>query len=469
MKSILPLLLLSTLVLHHCESSKKAQSQQRQRASEAHQIQFPAPDPMVEKLLAEINADSIRTYVEKLVGFHTRHTLSDTLSETVGIGAARRWIFSEFERWNAQSGNKMKVYYNRYEQAVRPRVDEKTEIVNVVAELPGTSESAKSRVYVVSGHYDSRVKDVMNRIDFAPGANDDASGTAAVMEMVRIMSKYDFEATLIFMAVAGEEQGLLGARNFAEMAKNTGMDIQGMITNDIMGNSRSDAGVINDREVRVFGEGIQPKKELSDYDRFLLNTGGENDTPSRQLARYIYQTGLKYKTPVQALMIYRKDRYLRGGDHSPFLEMGFPAVRFSEVNENFLYQHEDVREENGIQYGDLIEFMDFTYLANVTRLNAASLAELALAPAAPKNVGMVTSILENSTTLRWTENSEDDLAGYRIVWRRTIDPHWTNAMDVGKVTRFTVPKVSKDNYLFGVQAYDTKGHLSPAVYPLPVR
>jgi hypothetical protein len=422
----------------------------------------------IHNILEEISPDSIKANIIKLAGFHTRHTMSDTVSDSIGIGAARRWIYSKFKEYSQRTNGRLMVSYDRYLQEPSRRISRPTEIVNVVAVLPGTQLEAKDRMYVVSGHYDSRVSDVMNDTSFAPGANDDASGTAAVMELARVMSKYQFDATIVFMAVAGEEQGLLGATHYATQAREKNLNIEAMFTNDIIGNSRAEDGTVHDNVVRVFAEGIPPEEELSRYHRMMLVTGGENDTPARQLGRFIHDVAKEYMPDFKVNVIYRKDRYLRGGDHSAFLEQGYAAVRFSEPNEVYQQQHQDVRVEGGIQYGDLVKFVDFNYVAKVTRLNAASLATLANAPCQPQDVGVEVEKLENNTTLRWKSSSEPDLKGYEIVWRNTHQPFWEYSKFVGDTTRFTIEGVSKDNYLFGVRSVDKMGNKSPAVYPLPV-
>lgn len=424
---------------------------------------------LIDQLLSEISTDTLEANIRKLADFHTRHTTSDTTSDSIGIGAARRWIYSKLRQYSEDSGGRLQVEYDRYTETDNRRIGEPVEIVNVVATLHGTQLESKDRVYVVSGHYDSRVSDIMNDTSYAPGANDDASGTAAVMELARVMSQHEFDATLIFMAVAGEEQGLLGARHFARKARKKNMNIAGMFTNDIIGNSLKDDGTVNDSEVRVFAEGIPPERELSDYHRMLLFTGGENDTPARQLGRFIHRTAEEYTPDFNVNLIYRRDRYLRGGDHSAFLDEGYAAVRLSEPHEYYERQHQDVRVENGIQYGDLPEFVDYDYVARVTRLNAASLAVLASAPAAPRKVAVEVQKLENNTTLRWKKNPEPDLKGYEIVWRNTHEPFWQHSEFVGDTTRYTVEGISKDNYLFGVRSVDRYGNKSPAVYPLPAR
>jgi hypothetical protein len=286
--------------------------------------------------------------------------------------------------------------------------------------------------------------------------------------MARVMSKYSFDATIIFMAVAGEEQGLLGSTYFAEQAKKNNMDIAAMFTNDIIGNSLGGNGVRDRNTVRVFSEGV-PSNETEQEANVRRGVGGENDSASRQLARFIKEAASRYVPSMNVMMVYRRDRYLRGGDHIPFLERGFAAVRFTEPNEEYRHQHQNVRVENGIRYGDLPEFVDFGYIAQVARVNAVSLALLALAPARPKNVAIVTARLTNDTDLKWDANTEPDLAGYEIVWRETTSPVWTNARTVGNVTSFTMTGMSKDNYFFGVRAVDRDGNRSPVSYPKPVR
>ncbi|HEY5800063.1 MAG TPA: M28 family metallopeptidase [Burkholderiaceae bacterium] len=428
----------------------------------------PPPDhKQIRAIVAEISPQRIEAYIRKLVGFGTRHTMSDTVSETRGIGAARRWIKSELERCNKQAGGRLEVAFDAHMLPVSARISKPTELVNVVATLRGTQPQARERLYVVSGHYDSRVSDVMDTTSDAPGANDDASGTAAVIEMACVMARHQFDATIVFMTVPGEEQGLLGAGAWAEQAKQKKWNVAGMFTNDIIGSSRAEDGRIDRGQVRLFAEGVPAWKEMPEYQQTLLRTGGENDSLSRQLARHVKQAGEFYVPGFKVSVVQRRDRYLRGGDHIPFLERGFAALRFTEPNEDYTHQHQNLRTENGVVYGDLPEFVDFGYVANVARVNAAALATLALAPAAPSDVDIVTAKLENDTTLAWTANSEPDLAGYRIVWRDTTAANWQGARDVGKVTQFTVKGLSKDNYFFGVQTLDTQGNASVASYPLP--
>ncbi|MBC7684007.1 MAG: M20/M25/M40 family metallo-hydrolase [Bdellovibrionales bacterium] len=432
-----------------------------------------APDsarrqPQIDKIVADISPQRIEAYVRKLAAFQTRHTMSDTVSDKVGIGAARRWIKAELERCGAQAGGRLQVAFDSHITPVSARISKPTEIVNVVATLPGTQAVSKERIYVVSGHYDSRNTDIMDASGEAPGANDDASGTAAVMEMACVMARHQFDATLVFMTVAAEEQGLLGAAHWAELAKQKNLNVAGMFTNDIIGSSRSDEGKVDDAQVRLFSESIPATKELNDINRALLATGGENDSISRQLARHVKETGERYVPNFKVSVIQRRDRYLRGGDHMPFLERGVAALRFTEPAEDFTHQHQNVRKEGDKQYGDLPEYNDYNYIARVARVNAAALATLSLAPAAPQKVQMRTAKLENDSTMLWQANGEPDLAGYRIVWRETTAAQWQGAMYVGNVTEATV-KLSKDNYFFGVQAVDKDGNTSVATYPTPLR
>lgn len=440
-------------------------------AAAAAQAADKAPDisrqqPQIKKILAEISPKRIEGYVAKLVSFGTRHTMSETESDTRGIGAARRWIKAELERCGA--GSNLQVAFDSHIAPVSARISRPTEIVNVVATLPGSQDASKDRIYVTSGHYDSRVSDVMNYTADAPGANDDASGTAAVMELACVMSKYKFDATLVFMAVAAEEQGLLGARHWATQARQKNLNIAGMFTNDIIGSSRADNGKVDNKQVRLFSQSIPATKEMSDAVRQLVATGGDSDSLSRQLARHTKEQGERYVKDFKVSVIHRADRYLRGGDHMPFLEQGYAALRFTEPAEDFSHQHQDLRTENGKVYGDLIEFNDVDYIAKVTRVNAAALASLALAPAAPQGVKLRTDKLTNDSTLVWQANPEPDVAGYRIVWRETTAANWQGAKWVGNVTEATVD-LSKDNVFFGVQAVDKDGNVGVATYPMPQR
>ncbi|HKX83505.1 MAG TPA: M20/M25/M40 family metallo-hydrolase [Pyrinomonadaceae bacterium] len=426
----------------------------------------PKPDPEIIKMIKEISPKNIESSIRKLVSFGTRNTLSEQDNPSRGIGAARDWIYAEFQAISSACGNCMNVELQSFIQPKANRIPEPTKLTNVLATLKGTADP--DRVYVVSGHYDSMCSSPTDGKCDAPGANDDASGTAAVIELARVMSKRKFDATIVFMTVPGEEQGLLGAAHFAEQAKQKSTNIEAMFTNDIIGGVTSHKLSPNRNRVRVFSEGV-PSNESEQQANTRRSVGGENDSPSRQLARYVKEQSDRYLKTFKAWMIYRRDRYGRGGDHIPFLERGFAAVRFTESDEDYTHQHQNVRTENGVFYGDTPEFVDFGYVANVARVNLTALASLANAPAKPKNVAIVTARLTNDTDLRWDAGTDDDLAGYEVVWRDTTAAGWTNAVFVGKVTSYTAKARSKDNVFFGVRAVDKAGNKSPVVYPRPVR
>jgi Zn-dependent M28 family amino/carboxypeptidase len=423
------------------------------------------PDAEIQKMIKEVSAKNIEATIRKLVSFGTRNTLSEQDNPTRGIGAARDWIFAEMQKINADCGGCMTVEKQSFVQPKANRVPEPTTLTNVVATLKGTTNP--DRTYVVSGHYDSMCSSATNATCDAPGANDDASGTAAVIELARVMSKRKFDATIVFMTVPGEEQGLLGATNFAQQAVDKKIDIEGMFTNDIIGGVTSMKNSPNRDKVRVFSEGI-PSNETEAQAALRRSVGGENDSASRQLARYIKEQSDRYLKNFKVWMIYRRDRYGRGGDHIPFVERGFSGVRFTESDEDYTHQHQNVRTENGTFYGDTPEFVDFEYVANVARVNLVALASLASAPARPKNVTMVNR-LNNDTELKWDANTDADIAGYEVVYRDTTAPEWTNTVPAGNVLTYVVKGMSKDNYFFGVRAVDKSGNKSPVSYPRPVR
>lgn len=423
-------------------------------------------DPQIAEMVRRVDARRIESDIRRLAAFGTRHTLSETESDTRGIGAARRWLRDEFQRISRQSGGRLRVELDGYRQEPDgKRITRPVEIVNVVATLPGSQPESTDRVYVVSGHYDSRASDPLDYESDAPGADDDASGVAAVLELARVMSPYQFDATVVFMAVAGEEQGLHGSAHAARKARAADVNIGAMITNDIIGSSLSADGRRDNRRVRVFSAGLS-LVETPAQAEIRQKVGGENDAPARQLARYIDRACDAYVPGFDVVTIFRLDRFLRGGDHKSYSLQGYPAVRFTEMNENYAHQHQDVRIENGIQFGDLPQFVDFDYVADVARANIAALASLARAPDRPKNVRIITAKLTNDTTLRWNVNAEPDLSGYVILWRQTDAPQWQHAAHVGRVTEHTLP-LSKDNYFFGVCAVDQEGHRSQAVFPTP--
>ncbi|MFC8430733.1 M20/M25/M40 family metallo-hydrolase [Streptomyces sp. NPDC057253] len=422
------------------------------------------PSRELRALLREIDPDRIEATVRTLVSFGTRHTLSVQDDPARGIGAARDWLLAELRSYAEVSGGRMTAELQSYVQEPASRIPTATRITNVLATLRGAV--TPERVYVVSGHYDSRVTDVMDATSDAPGADDDASGVAVVLELARVMARRRPASTIVFAAVAGEEQGLYGSGHLAELLKAAGTDVQGMFTNDIVGSSTADDGTRDPYTVRLFAEGV-PTSETPEQAATRRSVGGENDSATRQLARFVRDVADNDATGMRVRVIYRRDRYLRGGDHIPFLERGYPAARFTEPAEDFAHQHQDVRvDESGKQYGDLPEFCDFPFTARVARVNAAALWTLAQAPGTPRGAGIVTSALTNSTRLTWTRGTEPDLAGYEVVWRETTAPEWTRVLDAGDVTSYEVD-LSKDNVFFGVRAVNRAGLRSPVAFPAP--
>ncbi len=436
-----------------------------QPIARAQQVQLSSKlNPQIEKIVSEISPANVEAIIRKLVSFGTRHTLSSQDDQARGIGAAWRWIKEELERYSRESGGRLQITADEFIQQPTQRVRQEAKLVNIVATLPGVQPESKDRIYVVSGHYDSICSPFDDTTCDAPGANDDASGTAAIMEMARVMSRYEFDATIIFMAVPGEEQGLLGSTHWAEEAKKKNLNIAGMFTNDIIGNTLGGNGVRDNARVRVFSEGVLSTEAEADV-RNRQSLGGENDNPSRQLARYIKETGERYLNNFEVTLVFRRDRIGRGGDHIPFLQRGYPAVRFTEPNEAFTRQHQKVREEKGIKYGDVIEMVDFHYVAQVARINAAALGSMALAPATPSGVRFISRRQEYDTALTWQPNKETDLTGYRIVWRETYQPFWRRSIDIGNVTEFVMKGLSKDDFFFAVQAIDRDGNASAPAFP----
>ena len=422
------------------------------------------PDGELRAIIAAIDRDRIEANVRRLVSFGTRHTLSSQGDPDRGIGAARDWIFAEMKRYAARSGGRMTVEKQSYiQQPDGERIPTPTVITNVVATLRGSTEP--DRVYVVSGHYDSRVTDVMDFTSDAPGADDDASGVAVSMELARVLATHRPAATIVFAAVAGEEQGLYGSTYLAEQLRSAGKDVQAMFTNDIVGSSTADDGERDPRSLRLFAEGV-PTDETPEEADIRRSVGGENDSPARQLARFVTEVAGRRTTGMDVRVIYRRDRYLRGGDHIPFLERGFPAARFTEPNEDYAHQHQDVRVENGKQYGDLVRFCDFGFIARVARVNAATLWSLATAPGTPKQVKVLTAELTNDTELTWA--ATPGAKRYEVVWRTTVEDDWTEVIRVGDVTRARID-LSKDNVFFGVRAVGVDGRRSPAAFPTPQR
>lgn len=434
-----------------------------------------SPDPQdaqIAAALRQVSSARLKATIEKLVSFKNRSTLSvnnETLTaQGLGIANAARWIQSEFQRYSSDCGGCLEVKTESFVEQPADRIPRPTEITNIYAVLRGSDPENAKRIYLVTGHYDSRNSDTVSTSDPAPGANDDASGTAVSLECARVLSKLKFPATIIFLTVAGEEQGLNGSRHFAHMAKEQGWNIEGVLNNDIVGGNTTPGDTQQRKDVvRVFSEGVPLAAGDADI-RLLKALGGEDDSSSRQLARFIRETSQTYLSGFAPMLIFRRDRYLRGGDHTSFNTEGFAAVRLTEYHEDFNHQHQNVRVENGVQFGDLVKFVDFNYLTNVARLNAATLGALAAAPDVPANLRILTRDLENSTTLTWSLPAGDLAAGYEVVMRASDQPYWQQVSSVGKVTKATFQQ-SKDNVIFGVRSVDAKGHRSMVVIPQPQR
>lgn len=422
-------------------------------------------DPLIEKMVGEISKDSLESYIRKMVSFGTRNTLSTQTDAKRGIGAARNWVLTRFNEFAKQSNGRMTAMIDTVTlQPDGRRVDAPTVLGNVVATLKG-SDPTDDRIFLISGHLDNMRSNVMDRTGDAPGANDDASGVAAVMECARVMSKHTFPATIIFIAVSGEEQGLLGANFMAEKAKRQNWNIEAVLNNDIMGsNNSSETNIINNTKIRVFSEAFS----IQDTGRAALNIrnlGLENDGKARQLARYVKEIGERYVDNLEVVMIYRNDRFLRGGDHTPYVNRGYAAVRITEMNENYYHQHQDVRMENGIQYGDLPEFMDFEYLRKNTAMNLSNLANLAKSPSMPQEVKVETRRLTNLSNISWKAPKTGKAKGYFVLIRETTSAVWQKKIFTTD-TKMDLP-YSKDNYFFGVQSVSEDGNESLPVVPAP--
>lgn len=428
--------------------------------------------PAAQKAMGEVSPGRLREAVDALAAFGTRHSLSAWDDGTRGIGAARDWLRGAFERAVSESGRSgaqaVKIYGDAADvRADGRRVQQDLRIWNVICEIPGSMPEARDRYYYAVAHYDSRAGDPDDAESDAPGANDDASGVAALLELARVLSEERLDATVLLLATAGEEQGLLGAKAHAERVatplKRAPRNIGAVLNNDIIGDPRGADGRVDRSRVRVFSEGVPRRQDVRGMAE-LMRLGAENDSPSRQLARYIAFVAEREGTAVQPWLIYRSDRFLRGGDHTAFNERGYPAVRLTQVHEVYERQHQDVRTENGVRFGDAPEWVDEEYLADVTRLNAAVLVHLANAPRVPERARIIVAGLSNDTTLRWEPSPEPDVAGYEVVWRDTSSPRWQHVRDVGDATEATI-ELSKDNWFFGVRAYDRDGYRSPVAFP----
>ena len=420
-------------------------------------------DKEIEQMVKEVSPDSLRSYIDYLVAFGTRNTLSTQTDTKRGIGAARNWMLNKFNQFALQSNGRLSAFIDTTTlQPDKKRIDTTILLGNVTATLKGTDPNDK-RIFIISGHLDNMRTNVMDRTNDAPGANDDGSGTAAVLECARIMSRYSFPTTIIFVAVSGEEQGLLGAYFMATKARKENWYIEAVLNNDIMGsNNSNETNIINNTKVRVFSEGL-PAYELDKNAKTIRQLGLENDGKSRQLARYVKEIGERYVDNIEVVMIYRNDRFLRGGDHTAFVENGYTAVRITEMNENYTRQHQDVRKENGIQYGDLPEFIDYEYLRKNTAINLSNLANLAKAPATPEDVKIDVKKLGNTSYLYWKAPKSGKPKGYYVLMRETTSALWqrkiyTEAMEI------TLP-YSKDNYFFAVQSVNEEGNESLPVIP----
>ena len=478
------------------------QQTQAQTGSYGAPIAPAKADPAIAGALKQVSAEHVHATIEKLVSFNNRSTLSSMetdLAPGTGVTAAAEWIAAEFGRISADCGSCLEVKRDTFTEAgsdaPNSRIRKPTTLTNVYAVLKGTDPAQAARRMLVTGHYDSRNSDNFNTHDAAPGANDDASGVAVSIECARVLSKLKFPSTIVFVAVAGEEQGLNGSRHLAKLAKAEGWQLEAVLNNDIVGGDTTpgQAEVEDKSAVRVFSEGVPSPgifegsaDKSADTLRLIHGLGSDSDAPSRELARamvdvdhtYFPESGIhtkhftatvSTKEPFHPVMIFRADRYLRGGDHTSFNLEGFTAVRITEWRENFDHQHQNIRVENATQYGDLLKYVDFDYVANVAKLNAATLATLASAPGVPQNVHILTAALDNNTELAWDAPvGAPASTSYEVVWRATELSNWTTAASAGSATTIKLP-ISKDNVVFGVRSVDPEGHRSFAVLPVPAR
>ena len=429
----------------------------------AAQAPPPEVDPRIYEIVEAASPERVEADIRRLAGFGTRNTFSDTLSEIRGIGAARRWIKAEFDRISASCGGCYEVVYQRSLVTAEdsPRIPQDTWVVNVLAIKRGTT--APNRYVIMSGDIDSRASSSYDAESDAPGANDNASGMAGAVEAARLLAGHEFGSTVVLAGLSGEEQGLWGGRHMARVAREEGWEIVGVLNNDMIGNIEGVDGVIENNTFRVFSEPVPATDSEQDHARRRVY-GGEVDGPSRQLARYVARTADEYVPNLDPIMIYRLDRFGRGGHHRPFNDAGFPAVRIMETHENYVRQHQDLRTENGIAYGDVVEGVDFDYAAKMTALNAAVLAQLAWAPPAPSDV-LIGGAVRPSAALEWEAVDDPRLVGYKVYWRDTTAPRWQRSRWVGDRTSFTLEGLVIDNYLFGVAAVGADGNESPVAYP----
>ena len=418
-------------------------------------------DSRLYEIINNVSEERIKRDIATLAQFGTRHTLSDTISNTRGIGAARRWIKREFDSISENCRGCLEVFYqkNFVKEGENSRIVKDVWVVNVVAIQKGTKYP--NRFIIMSGDIDSRISDPNNYTDDAPGANDNASGMAGTIEAARVLSKYQFENSIIYLGLSGEEQGLYGGQGFAKYAKENNWELIGVFNNDMIGNTTGIDGVISNRDFRIFSEPVPPTETEKERNRRRFY-GGEVDGISRQLARYVYKTTQEYMPEMNPMLIYRLDRFARGGHHRPFNDEGFAGIRIMEAHENYTQQHQDIRIENGIEYGDRLKFVDFNYAKKLTAVNAINLAALAWAPPTPKNV-TIGGMVEPSTRLKW--DKVEGAIGYKIYWRDTTSPTWDHSRFIEDATEFTLDGIVIDNYFFGVAAVGPDGHESVVVFP----
>jgi len=421
-----------------------------------------ASDPRITAIVDAVSADSLRADVTRLVGFGTRHTLSDTLSATRGIGAARRWVKAEFDRISAACGHCLDVFYVSGMVGPTPRIPQPTNVVDVVAVQRGTSDTG--RYVLLSGDLDSRVTDIMDANDSEPGANDNASGLAGALEAARVLSHYKFAGSIVYAGLSAEEQGLDGGQILAKWIQQRGWRLTGVINNDMIGNVQGIDGITDNTTARVFSDGTPPTETEQERNRRRL-TGGEVDGVSRQLARYVKSIAERYVPGLDVWLIYRLDRFGRGGHHKPFADLGWPAVRFMEMHENYDRQHQNIRLENGVRYGDVLEGVDFDYARKIVSADAATLAALSWAPSPPRGVRLAGAV-QPAAVLSWSAPEDSaNVAGYRVYWRRTDAPTWDHWEDVGLATRHVFTSLVVDNWFFGVASVSPEGDASAVVFP----
>ncbi|WP_299185359.1 M28 family peptidase [uncultured Aquimarina sp.] len=420
-------------------------------------------DQRIYDIIDAVSSERIETDIKKLAGFGTRHTLSDTVSDTRGIGAARRWIKSEFDDISKSCNNCLEVFYQKdlVKKGANQRIVKDVMVVNVVAIQRGTKYP--NRFIMMSGDIDSRITDPTNFTVDAPGANDNATGMAGAIEAARVLSKYKFENSIIYVGLSGEEQGLFGGKGLANYAKTKNWEIIGVMNNDMIGNIKGVDGVIDNRTFRIFSEPTNLTDDPKTVERRRFY-GGEVDGISRQLARYIHKTTKTYMPEMNPMMVYRLDRFGRGGHHRPFNDAGFAGIRIMEAHENYTQQHQDIREEGGIKYGDVVEHVNFEYAAKLTAVNAINMASIAWAPPAPTEV-KIGGIVEPSVKFKWKKSNAPNIKGYKIYWRDTTSPTWDHSRFVGNVDSFTLNGIVIDNYFFGISTVGKNGHESPVVFP----